>query len=500
MTLNRPLRILQLEDQLADAELILYELKRSGYELSSLRVETQADYLIALETTPDVILADYSLPQFDALQALTLLQEHGYDIPFIVITGNVSEEAAVETMQRGAADYLLKDRLSRLGQALERALQRKELRDDQRRSEMALRRSEDKFSRAFHTSPDAISITRLSDGQYIEVNDGFTRLMGFSAAEVLGKTSQELGLWVDESASQKLLLEVQQQGQVRNLEAAFKNFKGQSWIGLISASTIQVDGVPCLLAIIRDITERKLAEVELQRAHRHLTEAYDETIEAWSRVLDLRDRETEGHTQRVTEMAVRMARALDIPEAQIVNLRRGALLHDIGKMAIPDTILQKPGPLTPEEWQEMRKHTEYALHMLYPISYLRSALEIPFCHHERWDGSGYPRGLRGEEIPLEARIFSIVDVWDALLSTRPYRQGSTEAYVLEYIRKYSGIYFDPQLVTAFLDLYHRGVFTDALEREDSDEVDTIPCPDPHIASDPVHFDWFSFVPGRNSGS
>ena len=150
----------------------------------------------------------------------------------------------------------------------------------------------------------------------------------------------------------------------------------------------------------RDITERKESQVALQRAHQGLQEAYDKTIEGWVLALDLRDRETEGHTQRVTEMTVRLARELGHTEEEIVHIRRGALLHDMGKMGIPDEILQKPGPLTDDEWVVMRKHPQYAYQMLSPISYLNQALIIPYYHHERWDGSGYPHGLKGEQIPL----------------------------------------------------------------------------------------------------
>lgn len=460
MSTRIPLKVLVLEDRPSDAELILYEMKRSGYDCISSRVDTQAEYLRAIAEYPDIILADYSLPQFTALQALKLLQEQGYDIPFIVVTGTISEEAAVETMKQGAADYLLKDRLSRLGQAAERALQQKSLRDQKRKSEEALRLSEDKFSKAFRISPDAISITRLADGGYIEVNEGFTHLVGYEAEEVIGKTGLLVNIWANMDENQRFLLSMELQGQVNNMEGVFKDHQGNVWIGLISARIIDVNGEPCIISIIRDITERKRAEIDLQRAHQDLAEAYDETIEGWSRVLDLRDKETEGHTQRVTEIAVRLARALGVPEDDIVHLRRGALLHDIGKMGVSDLILQKPGPLTNEEWREMRRHPEYAYQMLHPISYLRPALDIPYCHHERWDGSGYPRGLKGEEIPLAARIFSIIDVWDALLSNRPYRRGCTEESVLEYIRKYSGIHFDPKLVNAFLELHHKGVFRD----------------------------------------
>lgn len=455
-----PLRVLVLEDRPADAELILHELKRSGYNYVSKRVDTQVDYLKAIEEIPDIILADYSLPQFTAMQALYLLQEHNLDIPFVVVTGTISEEAAVEMMKHGAADYLLKDRLGRLAQAVERALQQKRLRDEKRESDQALRLSEDKFSKAFRISPDAISIARLSDGQYIEVNDGFTRLTGFGPEDVVGKNNLVFNIWANLEESQNFFEHLQAQGEIDNMEGVFKRRDDGVWIGLISARILEVDNEPFIISVIRDITERKRGEMELQRAHHDLAEAYDATIEGWSHVLDLRDKETEGHTQRVTEMTIRLARALNVSEDDIIHIRRGALLHDIGKMAIRDDILQKPGPLTDQEWEEMREHPKFAFQMLYPIAYLRPALDIPYCHHEHWDGSGYPRGLKGEEIPLAARIFTIVDVWDALLSNRPYRKGCTEESVLEYIQKHSGVYFDPRLVDEFLELYHKGVFND----------------------------------------
>jgi PAS domain S-box-containing protein/putative nucleotidyltransferase with HDIG domain len=202
----------------------------------------------------------------------------------------------------------------------------------------------------------------------------------------------------------------------------------------------------------RDITERKQSQVALQQAHEDLQEAYDKTIEGWVLALDLRDRETEGHTKRVTEMTIRLARELGCSEDEIVHIRRGALLHDMGKMGIPDEILQKPGPLTEEEWTIMRRHPQYAYQMLSPISYLSQALIIPYYHHERWDGSGYPHGLKGEDIPLFARLFAIVDVWDALSSDRPYRKRIPTKDVIEYLRREAGILFDPAILEKFLPL------------------------------------------------
>lgn len=321
------LNVLILEDRPDDAELIIYELRSAGYTLTWRRVDTEFAYLEAIQDSLDVILADFSLPQFNALRALHLLNERALDIPFIIVSGMISEETAVDCMKQGAADYLLKDRLTRLGKAVERALEQKSLRDAQRRSQAALR-----------------------------------------------------------------------------------------------------------------------------RAHSELADAYEATIEGWSRALDLRDKETEDHTQRVAKWTVRLARLMDVPEDQIVHIRRGSLLHDIGKMAIPDGILLKPGPLTPEEWELMRKHPTYAYDLLHPIEYLRPALDIPHYHHERWDGSGYPFGLAGEKIPLAARIFSVVDVWDALGSDRPYRKKVPEGEIMAYLQEHAGDLFEPRIVTGFLNV------------------------------------------------
>ncbi len=189
---------------------------------------------------------------------------------------------------------------------------------------------------------------------------------------------------------------------------------------------------------------------DLQRSNDELALAYDTTLEGWSRALDLRDRETEGHTRRVTDMTLLLARAMGMGESELLQIRRGALLHDIGKMGIPDAILLKPGPLTDQEWEIMRRHPIYAHALLSPIPFLQPALDIPYCHHEKWDGSGYPRGLKREEIPLPARIFAVIDVWDALRSDRPYRPAWPEEKVLQHIALLSGSHFDPAVVETFL--------------------------------------------------
>ena len=192
---------------------------------------------------------------------------------------------------------------------------------------------------------------------------------------------------------------------------------------------------------------------ELQRSAIEVTVAYDATLEGWARALDLRNRATERHTERVAEMTMRLARSMGVSERELVNIRRGALLHDIGKIAIPDSILLKPGPLSDEEWALMYRHPQDAFNMLQPIAYLRPALDIPYAHHEKWDGTGYPRSLKGEQIPLAARIFAVADVWDAMTDElRPYRKALSKEEIREHIRSLAGSQLDPKVVEAFLKL------------------------------------------------
>jgi len=190
----------------------------------------------------------------------------------------------------------------------------------------------------------------------------------------------------------------------------------------------------------------------LQRSHEELERAYDATIEGWSLALEMRDDETQGHALRVAALAVELGREVGIPPDGLVHLRRGALLHDIGKMVVPDAILHKPGPLDEGEWAVMRRHPENGRDFLKKVAYLEPALDIPYAHHERWDGTGYPRGLRGQEIPLAARVFAVADAFDALTSDRPYRSAWTEKAALEYVREHAGTHYDPAVVEALLRL------------------------------------------------
>jgi PAS domain S-box-containing protein/putative nucleotidyltransferase with HDIG domain len=268
------------------------------------------------------------------------------------------------------------------------------------------------------------------------------RIIAISDLRESPKSRARTGLLIAEGFISYYAVPLIAKGQVKGVLEIFHRTP-------VSADSEWLDFLHTLAEQAAIAVDNALLFDNLQRSNQDLSLAYDATIEGWSRALDLRDKETEGHTQRVTEITERLARAMGVSPAQLTHIRRGALLHDIGKMGVPDSILLKPGTLTDAEWVIMRKHPAYAYDMLSPIAYLRPALDIPFCHHEKWEGTGYPQGLRGDRIPLAARLFAVVDVWDALRSDRPYRPAWSSEKVREYIREQSGRHFDPAVVAAF---------------------------------------------------
>jgi PAS domain S-box-containing protein len=312
---------------------------------------------------------------------------------------------------------------------------------------------------------DAIYVYDAPSKQILECNAAFLELLGYTPDEVQHLTVSDIV--VSEQASITLYFqEIIVSGRGSRTERRWRRKDGTLIDVQVTASPIQQDGQELVFVVARDITERKQAEqrsiellAALQAANTRLADAYESTLEGLAIALELRDKETEGHTRRVTETTVRLARAMGLSEENIVHIRRGALLHDIGKIGIPDSILRKTGPLTEDELAVMHKHPIYAYDMISAIPFLHPAIDIPYCHHERWDGTGYPRGLRDEAIPLAARLFAIVDVWDALSSDRPYRKGWPAGHVLKHIRALSGKHFDPAVVNAFLKLLEADLAT-----------------------------------------
>ena len=321
--------------------------------------------------------------------------------------------------------------------------------------------------RAIGASSCGITIAdaRLPDRPIIYANPAFERITGYPVEEAVGKNCRFLQ---GADRDQPDLTELRKAILAgKDCLVVLKNYRKDGvpfWNELTISPVLDATGtLTHFIGVQTDITRRKQAEEALQQAHdcleqkvqertAQLYHAYDATLEGWVKALDLRDHETKGHTQRVTEMTLRLARAMGMQEGELVHIRRGALLHDIGKIGIPDAILLKPGKLTEDERLRMQKHPEYAFEWLFSIEYLQPALAIPYSHHEKWDGTGYPCGLKGEEIPIAARLFAVVDVWDALRSDRPYRQGWPEKQVMEHIQAQAGTHFDPQVVSVFLRL------------------------------------------------
>ncbi len=656
------IRILLVEDSPDDADLVIREIRRNGYDVFFEQIQSAGEMKKALaEKEWDAIICDYSLPQFDAMQALAVLHESRLDLPFIIVSGTISEENAVTALKAGAHDFLIKGKYARLGPAIVREMRDAEIRRGRKQAESELKQRNAELERLYRASEglfsgglvdlpslartivntvlrefqqsncslllvnnetreleriavegpysEEVSKSNLSldgpgliakairGGSVINIAEVSTEVdyvpnwedahselviplkVGGDVIGALDVQSPERGafhedderlmtIFADRAAMalertrlyEQTIRQLERLAALRVIDLAISNsfdlrltlstvldqvveqlrvdaasillFKpetgrlefalgrgfrtrgieasslrpGEGYAGAVALER-RIVQIPNIIDVIEQFTRRQLLEGEnfisyfgvplitkgelkgvleifhrsslktdmewlnfldslgwqtaiavdnamlfekIQRSNFELGLAYDATIEGWSHAMDLRDKETEGHTRRVTEMTLKFARVMGVPEAEITHVRRGALLHDIGKMGVPDSILLKPDKLTDEEWQVMRRHPQYAYDMLASITYLRPALDIPYCHHEKWDGTGYPRGLAGTQIPLTARLFAVVDVWDAITSDRPYRKKWSRQQALDYIREQSGKHFDPEVVGIFL--------------------------------------------------
>ena len=318
-------------------------------------------------------------------------------------------------------------------------------------AEIALQKSESKYRLLFEDANDGIFI--IQDSRIAECNTKILEMFRAERGDILGKSPHDLSPEFQPSGKRTALMEQEMlqaalAGEHQFFEWRHLRRNNTEFDVEVSLNLLELDDGQFIQAIVRDITERKQAE-------KKLAEAYDTTLKGWANALELRDKETKDHSQRVVNLTIKLAQAMGIEGDELIHIRRGAILHDIGKMGIPDEILRKPGKLTPSEKKIIEKHPIYSSQLLSGIPYLKKAMDIPCCHHERWDGKGYPQGLKGEEIPLTARIFAVVDVWDALLSDRPYSKAWSRDDVITHIRDESGKHFDPEVVKAFLDLVEK---------------------------------------------
>lgn len=450
---KEPINILLIEDEDPHAELIqrAFEDQDSHVHIHRVKSLSQARAQILIQE-PALIIADWRLPDGESMELLSS-QQDPLATPIILMTSYGNERIAVEALKSGALDYVVKSPESMLDMPhlAVRAIEQWNARAERARMQKALLESEAQFRLLAENASDMIS--RLTtDGHMLYVSPACETILGYTPEELTGTVSYDLIHEEDRSVIKNLFTGNRFDTTYTISFRALHKSGHYVWLESSARAILdrKTDSILEIQTASRDITERKKSEKALQGAHDDLQEAYQRTIEGWVRALDLRDRETEGHTQRVTELTVKVARTLGFSEEELTHIRRGALLHDMGKMAIPDEILQKPGPLNETEWKTMRLHPIYAYEMLSPISYLHPALDIPYCHHERWDGSGYPRGLKGEDIPLVARLFAIIDAWDALCSDRPYRKKLPKTEVITYLREKSGGLFEPRLVDIFL--------------------------------------------------
>lgn len=395
---------------------------------------------LAQQISPDLALMDIRLDgQIDGIQTAEQLRER-FALPSIFLTAFTDDEVLQRARVAEPYGFLIKPVSDReLRSSIEMALYKHQI--DQR-----MRESEERLRLITNHMLDMVSQIDAG-GRYLYVSPSSFRVLGYQPADMIGRRLFDFIHPFDRDHAQRVFASAFMRGEPYRIEYRRQHADGHYvWLEAIGNPVFAAHGeVISLVLSSRDISDRKQAELSLRMA-------YDATIEGWSRALDLRDRETEGHTQRVTQITIDLARQMGFSEEEIIHIRRGALLHDIGKLGVADAILHKPGPLDDDEWIKMRKHPEQALMMLSPIEYLRPALAIPYYHHEKWDGTGYPHGLAGEQIPLAARIFAVVDVWDAITSDRPYRNAWPRQQAIHYLQEQAGIYFDPKVVKAFLDL------------------------------------------------
>lgn len=474
-----PLHLLLVEDCESDAALIARVLVKAGYDVTHCRVESGEAFSAALaERDWDIVISDYNLPQFDAGDALALLRESGRDLPFIVVSGTIGEETAVALMRAGARDYVLKSNLVRLPPAVSRELAEAETRRRRRENEDALRESEARFS-AFASSTNDAIVTADEAGLIREWNAAAQRMFGYAKEEIVGRSIDLIIPSRHRYAHGQAMACIQKDGDrapdhLRRIggavEVAGARRDGSEFPIEISISAWRLGREGYFSAIIRDIGERIEAQrqqIELARQRdlarqdreEHLKtvqNALEDVVQAIATALEYRDAYTAGHQRRVAGLAVAIARELGLPEDRIRGIRLASVAHDIGKIQVPSEILAKPTRLHKAELELIRLHPQVGFDILKDIEFPWPIAQAVLQHHERMDGSGYPNGLSGDAILLEARIIGVSDVVEAMASHRPYRPGHGIDRALAEITEKRDTHYDAVVVDACVRLFHQG--------------------------------------------
>jgi PAS domain S-box-containing protein/putative nucleotidyltransferase with HDIG domain len=452
--MDKPIRVLIVDDSEDDGLLLMRNLKNGGFSPSYEQVDTAEAMNKALdEQTWDVILCDNSMPTFDAASALELYKNKRLDLPFIIVSGTIADETAVAAMKAGAHDYIMKGNLARLSSAVDRELREAKNRQERRITEIQLRKSEEKYRTLFEDSSDAIYLNN-QDSELIDFNLSMLELFGYSREEMLGINTKAVFVNLDEY--ERLQDKIAQKGSVREFKAKLRKKDGTEMDCLITSTVRQAKDKSKLgyQGIIRDISELVSSREQIETTLNDLRKALGGTIEAMALTVETRDPYTAGHQRRVSNLARGIATEMGVSEAQIQGIRMAGVIHDIGKISVPGEILSKPGNISQNELGIIREHPQVGYNILKTVDFPWPIAQIVLQHHERMDGSGYPNGILGENILLEARILAVADVVEAMASHRPYRAALGINLALNEILKNRGSFYDPKVVDACLRLFN----------------------------------------------
>jgi PAS domain S-box-containing protein/putative nucleotidyltransferase with HDIG domain len=450
----KKLKILNLEDNPTDSDLIKEMLEDGGIESEITRVETGEDFLAECDKGGfDIVLADFNLPSFDGLSALAIALERCPDLPFIFVSGKMGEDVAVESLKKGATDYVLKNNLKRLAPSVRRALKEAELITERKQREDTLRESEEKYRDLVENINDILFLTD-DKGTITYISPQVHSVLGYTPSEFVGRTFNE---FIDPEHLPFIVEQFQKRlsGIIEPSEYRLINKSGELiWIRSSSHPIFRENKIMGLRGIFTDISKRKEAEEQLKKNFERLKKSTNGIIQAIALTVETRDPYTSGHQIRVAKLATTIAREMNLPMEQVEGITMAASIHDIGKISVPAEILSKPSRLSDIEFQLIKIHPEAGYNIVKDIDFPWPIATIIMQHHERINGSGYPKGLKGEEILLETRIMSVADVVEAIASHRPYRPAYGIDIAIEEISRNSGILYDPDAVDACLKLFN----------------------------------------------